>query len=566
MRPWFSVRRAVEAVTPEQLWATGSLVGSWGTDPVDGDIGYTRAGAIGREVPEWTREKAVAYSVHAYRANPMARAIIDTCTAFAVGDSGVTLLCSSPQVEAVAREFWEDPRNDLDALQDLLLRDQLLTGETLLEMLVGQRTGVVRFSPIMPSLIETVELEAGNPLWPARLVLESGRTLDVVRYSDQAQLRQGEVMFWTLHKALLTDQRGMPFLSPLLDQLDQYDNVVSNLMDRTALARYLVWDVTVKGSQDDVDAFVAARGGMHIPRSGTAEVHNESVEWKPVTAQTGAMEDSTAAALVLTEVAAGAGLSKHWLSEPEGVNRATSMSMAEPVRRRVGRVQRNWLRCDTELLRYAVDQAVAAGRLPRMVESQDPRTGVITDVPAASTVRVAGPEIAAADAQVTAQVMLNLSTGLANFVKYGIMSSEAAAIAAEKAWEQFVGVPYRHDLGSTVDDLANYLDDNTGPADGGAAPPPVPAQAGEAVHSVAGAKGAATLHHYWTRGEGAAKWVSSAHPWTSLYHHLAKFMPPGKAKRTATNWFHDVFHYYPGSDLHRVAHGKPPRGKVVGPG
>jgi len=134
VRPWFvPARRALEATTPDQLIATGSVIGSWGRDPVDGDIGYRLASSVGREVPYWSQEKARAYSINAYRANPMAKAIIDTYTSFCVGDSGVSLQVTSPQVQEVAEEFWNDPRNNLAAIQDLMLRDQLLNGETLLE-------------------------------------------------------------------------------------------------------------------------------------------------------------------------------------------------------------------------------------------------------------------------------------------------------------------------------------------------------------------------------------------------------------------------------------------------
>lgn len=88
------------------------------------------------------------------------------------------------------------------------------------------------------------------------------------------------------------------------------------------------------------------------------------------------------------------------------------------------------------------------------------------------------------------------------------------------------------------------------------------------VKSPEGAKGAEQLHQYWTKDpKGLAKWAEKPHPWTALYHHLLKHMGnPDLAKQTATRWFFDVFHYYPGSDKNRVAHGKPPRGKVVGPG
>jgi len=579
MRPLFALPvRATEA-TPDQLVTSGAVVGSWGRDPVDGDVGWQQVGAVGRQVPPWTLEKARAYSIAAYRINPMAKAIIDTYTAFCVGDSGVSLLVTSPQVQAVTDEFWNDPRNKLGDIQELMLRDQMLNGETALEMLQGSLSGVVRFSPFDPAWINYVTLLDNNPLWPSKITLgqnaaQQGRTMSVVMVDDATGLRDGECMFWTPWKALLTDRRGMPFLSAIVDQLDAYDTIISNLIDRTSLARYLVWDVTVEGDQTAVDNYVASQGGMlHVPPSGSVQVHNSGVTWEPKTAQTGAMEDSTAASTVLTEIAGGAGLSKHWLSEPDGANRATSHSMAEPVRRRVGGVQKVWLGYMTELARFAVDRAVAAKRLPPMVESVDPRTGLITDVPAAQTVVATGPEIAAADSQVTAQVLLNLSTGLGNFVKYGIMSAEAASIAAQKAWEQFVGVPYRQDLDSpstNPDDLATYVDQNQPPAQTG-----TPLTAGlnnnaqgaaEAVKSVAGAEGAARLHEYWTKGEGLAKWAESPKPWTTLRAHLLKFMPAEKATRTASQWFHDVFGFWPGSDLNRVTHGEPPRGHVVGPG
>jgi hypothetical protein len=74
------------------------------------------------------------------------------------------------------------------------------------------------------------------------------------------------------------------------------------------------------------------------------------------------------------------------------------------------------------------------------------------------------------------------------------------------------------------------------------------------------------LKEYWLHGEGAAKWVDSPHPWTTLYGHLRKYLPDERAKRTAAEWFHAHFGYWPGADRNRVAHGRPPRGDKVGPG
>lgn len=535
MRNWFApARRATEA-TVDQIVATGAAGGAWGTDPIDGDRGWRPAGSRGREVPWWTNEKARIYSVNAYRANPMATAIIDTYTSFCVGDKGVGYQCTNTEVGRVVEEFWCDPRNNLAELQELLLRSHMLMGESLLEMMTGAVSGVVRFCPIDVGAISGVDLYRGNPLWPARVILggsegaQDGRELTVVAVSDDTGLREGEAQYWPSFKALDTDVRGTPFLMSVLDQLDSYDTVLSNLIDRTALARYLVWDVTVQGDQPAVDRFVEARGGLHVPPSGSVEVHNEAVTWEAKNVQTGAHEDSAAARSVLTQVAAGAGLAKTWLAEPEDANRATSLTMAEPVRRRVGGVQAMWLSRMAELTRFAVDRAVAAKRLPATVKATDPRTGETYEIPAAQAVTITGPEIAAADAQIQAQVLLNLSTGLEKLVQVGALSTEGAQIAARKAWEDYVGIPYSADLDSPEtepDDLATAVDDAMT----------------EALRRGNGAR----LKKYWTKDpEGLAKWVGHAHPWTALYEHLIKYMPPDQAKRTASQWFHDVMGIWP---------------------
>lgn len=472
-RSWFipsaGAPRASEALA-DQIIPTGA---GWGysagaIDPIDGDRGFRSVNtASRRQIPYWSREKARTYSVAAYRANPMARAIIDTYTAFCVGDSGMSLVCPVPNVRDVADRFWHDPVNGLHRQdrQDLFLRDHLLMGETALEVMVGQLTGVARISPIDTDRVIDVALDRGNPLRPSLLGINMGvgerAEKTVIQPDDLTGRRQGEVAWWISFQALVSDQRGDPFLSPILDWLDSYDQVISNLVDRTALMRHLAFDVEVTGGPEAVANFIKGRGGHHIPRSGTIEVHNESVKWNPIQGVTGAAEDSTTASNILTSVAAGAGLAKTWIAEPDGSNRATSLTMAEPIRRRVGAVQALWLEWNTELVRYAVDQAVGAGRLPVMVEA--PMEGMAArEVPAAQTVTVNGPEVAAADANVTAVVLVNLAGALTEMVEGGILSKSAAQIAARKGWEQFAGVPYTADLDDPAADpadVATAIDD-----------------------------------------------------------------------------------------------------------
>lgn len=496
-RHWlFPALRRTEA-SPREIAATGAAGGgSGGFDPIDGDTGFVRVGAGRREVPEWTTERARVSSIAGYRANPMARAIIDTYVAFGVGDSGVSVLCQDAEVRKVVDSWWRDPKNNFAALQAAMMRDWMLQGEFVPEYLVGAITGVVRWSPIDPSMIGFVELDRGNALWPKTLHFKPqlGVALppkDIAQVSDLSGLRTGEVGFFAGWKALLTDRRGQPFLTPIVDELDAYSQVLSNLIDRTALARYMVWDVTVNGEQKDIDDFVRARGGQHAPPSGSVEVHNQGVTWKPQTAETGSAEDSVTLGSILTNVAGGAGLAKTWLAEADGANRATSISMAEPVRRRVGGVQQEWLSVMTEMARFAVDRAVAAGRLPTFVETTNV-AGELVRIPAADTVQVTGPEIAAADSQVTAAVFLNLSQALDHMVETGVLSIEAASLAAQKAWEQFVGQPFRPDLAAKTktdpdgaqDDVAEEIDKAHTAGSGGRSAPPRTVSVPEALQKV----------------------------------------------------------------------------------
>ena len=182
--------RTAEAII-DQVVATGGGLGAYGRDPIDGDIGYKRAGRGNREVPYWTRERARDYSVTAYRSNPMATAIIDTYTAFCVGDSGVSWQATNPQVGEVVREFWDDPANRVGEIQEIELRSQLLLGEKLQELMVGENSGAVRFCPVDPAHIKDIGCRAGNPLWPD-LVTLPGIDAVVINLFERRFLRKIE--------------------------------------------------------------------------------------------------------------------------------------------------------------------------------------------------------------------------------------------------------------------------------------------------------------------------------------------------------------------------------------
>ena len=77
---------------------------------------------------------------------------------------------------------------------------------------------------------------------------------------------------------------------------------------------------------------------------------------------------------------------------------------------------------------------------------------------------------------------------------------------------------------------------------------------------------AARLRTYWLVGPGAIKirWGTPG-DFTRCVTHLTKYMP-GRAEGYCQNLHQTATGLATGSDLHRVASGKPPRGNRIGPG
>jgi hypothetical protein len=64
-----------------------------------------------------------------------------------------------------------------------------------------------------------------------------------------------------------------------------------------------------------------------------------------------------------------------------------------------------------------------------------------------------------------ARVMSNLSAGLEQLRRIGAITPDAAEVAARKAWEDYMGVPYRPELGKpdgNLDDAATAIDQTPG--------------------------------------------------------------------------------------------------------
>jgi hypothetical protein len=386
-----------------------------GPNYIDKDDAYYRAyGATLRDLTGNTLRRAQDISVDLYRKNPLANRIVKIYTTFMAGE-GFAINAANPDVQAITDEFWYAERNEMDLNHRRFARDWLLYGEAHHPVAVDE-TGNTTIGFIDPQRVERITTSDLNQLILESVVLLRGGTgeqqaLQIVhRQTDPALddlgLLTGETFAW-LFDRIGASTRGTPFLLPIVDWLDAYDQTLWELLERVKAARAFFWDVTVEGGEQEVEDAKAV-WGTTAPKSGTARFHTNAMTVEAQQPTLGAYEDVAAARYILRLISTGAGLAPHWLGDPEDANRSTAEQMDIPVLRALQDTQAQWKAQMEEALRFVVDRKVAAGLLPAVVpryDEQGNETG--EELPARELIEVITPaltddEIEAAAASIAA--------------------------------------------------------------------------------------------------------------------------------------------------------------------
>lgn len=379
-------------------------------DP-DDDLFRTTGSGL-RDLGGNVLRRAQDISVDLYRKNPLANRIIKIYTTFMAGD-GFTISCDNPEVQDIATEFWDAERNEMNLNHRRFARDYLLNGEAP-HPVATDETGNTTIGYVDPQVISHIEASSFNRLILESVVLRHGadeENLAIVRREQdilepEAGLLTGDIFFW-LNDRIGASTRGTPFLLPILDWLDAYDQTLWEMLERIKATRAFFWDVEVAGGADEIAA-AKKQWGTIAPRSGSVRYRTEAIKISAEQPDIGTEADVGAATYLLRLIATGAGLAPTWLGDPEDANRSTAEQMDKPVLRALQDTQVTWKADMEELLRFVVDRKVAAGMLERIVErhdEQDNPTGEM--VPASSTVEVVVPAL-------TDDAIVDAATGLAS--------------------------------------------------------------------------------------------------------------------------------------------------------
>ena len=336
----------------------------------DEEEGWRRlTGDTDRDLAPITQRRAREVSAWLWQANLMANRIIELPLAYLLAD-GVKLEVNDEEAQAMLNRFWNDPINSMDLKLEKKVRELALFGEQCYPTFVNEHTGHVRLGYLDPALIETVVVDPDNPEQQIGIVTVKDRKGGARRYrvivngeeeelfSERTrQIRDtftdGDAFYFNIN-SLSSGARGRPDLLASADWLDAYDDFLFGEVDRNRYLRAFVWDVTLKGANDDA---VKQRAREIAPPSpNSVRVHNDSETWNAVTPDIKSGDTSDSARLLRNHVLGGATLPEHWYGGGGDVNRATGESMGDPAFKVMSMRQRTIKYMLEVIARFAIRQ------------------------------------------------------------------------------------------------------------------------------------------------------------------------------------------------------------------
>ncbi|MDX1491284.1 MAG: hypothetical protein R3332_08355 [Pseudohongiellaceae bacterium] len=310
---------------------------------VDEDQWRPLSGNNERDLEPMKQARMQKLAKYLWESNLLADRIIELPLAFMLGD-GVRLTCPDEDAQAVLNRFWYDPINNMDMALIEFARELSLFGEQCYPVFVNPMNGHVRLGYLDPAEIDRVITDPDNARQPIGIQTKKDKQGNVRKFRviinaeenvfgararrRRKNYKDGDCFFFRI-RGLASGSRGRSDLLPQMDWLDAYDQFLFGDLDRNSSLRAFIWDVVVKGANDDEIKEKAK--SIKLPSYGGVRVHNESEEWNAVSPDMKSNDTTGSARLFRNHVLGGATIPEHWFGGGGDVNRSTAGEMDEPT-------------------------------------------------------------------------------------------------------------------------------------------------------------------------------------------------------------------------------------------
>jgi len=318
--------------------------------------------------------------------NPLAGQIVNITTWFVMG-KGIGYSAKDEQVGKAIDRFWNDPENDMLAVQHWMSNELQIYGELFIRFFVNPINGAIRIGLIDPLEIRDIVTSADNIRKPVAYLREYGKPSTPSEQMDEFKARGtlgslslGDNMVREIIDAdeilhvkvncVSNHKRGISELYRVMRWLDAYDRWLEDRISLNRARGAFAFLRKVPTVPDRASGpFQTDSSGNYItPKPGSILVVHEGEDWQVLSPSIGsddAREDGRAIKLM---IAAGSGIFEHYFGDPSTGNLATARSMELPMVRKFEDRQRLFENVFGKIFQRAIDAGILAGTIPASVD------------------------------------------------------------------------------------------------------------------------------------------------------------------------------------------------------
>lgn len=368
-----------------------------------GGYGFSSIGQRGkRDFSKFTNDQIISTAWNSYQSNPIAERALEFRMAAILGRNTAPET-DDKNLQIILDQFWARNLANNHNLKRFVIAHSLF-GELILPVFVRQSDGRVILGYVDQADLEEngIMFHPQNNLerWAVVLKPDSKGNRKVFRiiredegtvYLDtviapkhpgklitwqQAAIEPWEVellrandlteytgsCFYIDKNNLANQPRGYSDLLQSIDWLDANDTVLFSLAEKEELNTYFSWFVKLTGATPEAVKKRASEIRLQPPMGkGQANVHNDSEEWKLVSADLKQSGTDVTARATKKQALEGLNQPETWHNEMDTSNRATAEKADNPSNRHLEHEQADMVQWLTRILQFVSDQAEITG-------------------------------------------------------------------------------------------------------------------------------------------------------------------------------------------------------------
>lgn len=332
----------------------------------------------------------------------------------------IQIIAENPKVQELLDEFWEHPVNQMDInFPDSVMWLGIL-GEQCWPTHVNKYNGVVEIGYVDPQDIKDIHVYKYNrrrhgkvelrgsynkPGKKLKIINQNINPLDKKRYGYLT----GDCFFYSLNHPPNAPRGRSDFLT-LFDWIDSLERYGFNYLERAEFMLNFVWDVTLKGmDEDDIRDWLKKNPP---PEPGSVRAHNENAEWKAIAPKLEAFDFTQGFTTLKAFILGSHGRPDSWYGEGGKAYQNEADMMGQVPLKDFDERQRLVKAIVKQMINYQIDQGIIYGRLPERINKK---------------YKLEMPEISKKDLARLAAVMPQLTNALEVATNHSWVTFETAA-------------------------------------------------------------------------------------------------------------------------------------------